>query len=167
MGNMTFIALGALVLVAILAVVFVVLSGKGNRKPAGHYALRSILSANEADFFHRLVRANDTGYVFPQVAMSALMEPATKDRKARAAGLNRIARKRVDYAIYTDKLELLCVVELDDRTHKASRDAERDVMLANAGIQTIRWQSKSKPDVAEIRAQFEQLQVARQVKARA
>jgi len=167
MGNTTFIALGALVLVAILAVVFIALGGKGNRKPAGSYALRSILSANEADFFHRLIRANGNGYVFPQVAMSALLEPETKDRKARAAAFNRIARKRVDYAIYTDKLELLCVVELDDRTHKASRDAERDIMLANAGIQTIRWQSKNKPDVAEIRAQFEQLQAAHQVKAHA
>jgi len=157
MGNMTFIALGALILVAILAVVVVVASGKGSRKTASDYALRPTLSANEADFFYRLVRANGEGYVFAQVAMSALIEPATKDRKARASAFNRIARKRVDYAVYTDAMKLLCVVELDDRTHKTSRDAERDAMLASAGIQTVRWQSKSKPDVADIRAQFDKL----------
>jgi len=160
MGNMTFIALGALILVAILAVVVVVAGGKGNRKTAANYVRRAVLSANEADFFYRLIRANGDGYVFAQVALSALIEPATKEKKARASAFNRIARKRVDYAIYTDKLELLCVVELDDRTHKASRDAERDAMLASAGIQTVRWQSKSKPDVADIRAQFDKLRNA-------
>jgi len=158
MSSMMFIALGALILVAILAVVVVVVvGGKGKRKGAADYARRAILSANEADFFHRLTRANSDGYVFPQVALSALLEPASKDRKARASAFNRIARKRVDYAIYTDKLQLLCVVELDDRTHKAAHDAERDAMLASAGIKTLRWQSKNKPEIAEIRAQFDKL----------
>jgi len=157
MGNMSFIALGALVLVAILAVVFVAPGGKGKQKSAENYTLRAILTANEADFFHRLTRANSDGYVFPQVALSALLEPASKDRKVRTAAFNRIARKRVDYAVYTDKLQLLCVVELDDRTHKAAHDAERDAMLASAGIKTLRWQSKNKPDMAEIRAQFDKL----------
>jgi len=165
MSNTTVMVLGGLVLVAILVAAFVVLGGKGQRKASADYALRPILSANEADFFYRLVRAIGDGYVFTQVAMSALLDPTTKDRKARTGALNRIARKRVDYAIYTDKLELLCVVELDDRTHKAGRDAERDVMLARAGIQTVRWQSKSKPEVAEIRAQFAQLHAARQTKS--
>jgi len=93
--------------------------------------------------------------------MLALIAPATKDPKARASALNRIARKRIDYVIYTDKLELLCVVELDDRTHKANRDAERDTMLASAGIQTVRWQSKNKPSVEEIKAKFDYLRAAR------
>jgi len=104
MSSMTFIALGALILVAILAVVVIVASGKGSRKTASDYALRPTLSANEADFFYRLVRANGEGYVFAQVAMSALIEPATKDRKARASAFNRIARKRVNCFAWSNSM---------------------------------------------------------------
>jgi len=121
------------------------------------YAKRPIMTHNELDFFHRLVRANEKGYVFPQVAMSSLISPVSKNRKSRMAAFNKISRKRVDYAIYTDKLELLCIVELDDRTHNAARDSQRDSMLESSGIQTIRWHSKKKPDVSTIKSRFEQL----------
>jgi very-short-patch-repair endonuclease len=80
--------------------------------------------------------------------------------KARLFAFRRISQKRVDYAIYTNKLELICIVELDDRTHDALRDAERDAFTASAGIATLRWQSTLKPGVEAIRAQFEKLRPA-------
>jgi len=161
MNNITLLFL---LLIAIAAIFFALASKKRKINPVAHYLSRNIMTMNEADFFHRLISANSAGYVFPQVSMSALIEPKTKEQKARFSAFRRISQKRVDYAIYTEKLELLCVVELDDRTHNASRDAERDAMLASAGIKTIRWQSKKKPDIAEIRAQFEQLSSVRTAK---
>ena len=85
-----------------------------------------------------------------------LAKSKTINPNARLAAFRRISQKRVDYAIYTEKLELICVVELDDRTHGASKDAERDRYLASAGIKTVRWQSTLKPNEAEIREKFEQ-----------
>ena len=46
------------------------------------------------------------------------------------------------------------VIELDDRTHDADKDARRDDMLKSAGYRTIRWHSKTNLDVAAIRAQL-------------
>jgi very-short-patch-repair endonuclease len=48
-----------------------------------------------------------------------------------------------------DNAEVIALVELDDRTHRASKDAARDAMTAAAGYQTIRIPSKPQP-TAEI-----------------
>ena len=44
------------------------------------------------------------------------------------------------------------MIELDDRTHNAGKDAKRDEMLECAGYRTVRWKSKAKPDAEAIRA---------------
>jgi len=144
-----------IVLIVISLLAFVISKLAGKQQFA--YIKHSIMTANELDFFYRLVNANEGGYVFPQVAMSALISPASKNRKNRISAFNKISRKRVDYAIYTNKLELLCIVELDDRTHNPARDVQRDAMFSSAGIHTIRWHSKKKPDVTTIREKFDQL----------
>jgi len=127
-----------------------------NEKAGFNYRAKRIMSSNEMEFFQRLLRANPDGYVFPQVAFSALLEPSSRNKWA---AFKYIAQKRVDYAIYNNKLELLCIVELDDRTHNPKKDAQRDAAFASAGIVTLRWQSTNKPDEHEIRTQFEQLKV--------
>ena len=130
------------------------------RQRLSRYAPQAVMTGNEADFFFRLVRANPNGYVFPQVAMSALIAPVARGSKSRLLAFRRISQKRVDYALYTNKLELICVVELDDRTHDPSRDAVRDSYLESAGIVTLRWLSTLKPSEVEIRARLEQVRPA-------
>lgn len=114
------------------------------------------MTSNEVEFFQRLRRANPGGYVFPQVAFSALLEPSSRNKWA---AFKHISQKRVDYAIYNNRLELLCIVELDDRTHHPKKDAVRDAAFASAGIVTLRWQASNKPDETQIRTQLEQFKV--------
>ena len=65
------------------------------------------------------------------------------------------AQKFVDFVAQDRKTgAIVAIIELDDRTHKADKDARRDAMLASAGYKTVRWQSKAKPDTAAIRAQL-------------
>lgn len=156
MSSATSFMLAGLLFAVALAMIARLLAGQSLFR----YAPQKIMTGNEAEFFKRLVRANPNGYVFPQVAMSALIAPTVRNAKARLVAFRCISQKRVDYAIYTDRLELICIVELDDRTHNACRDAERDAYLASAGISTVRWQSRVKPSEEEIRAQFEQLRPA-------
>lgn len=59
------------------------------------------------------------------------------------------------FASYT--LDVLLVIELDDRTHDAGQDRQRDAITKAAGYQTLRFQSKHKPTVAEIASLFAKL----------
>jgi len=115
------------------------------------YRARSLLTGNEIEFFRRLRRALPQEYIFPQVALSALIEPRSRSEK-HLRDFRRISQKRVDYAIYTSDLQLVAIVELDDRTHNRMADAQRDAFVASAGIRTLRFESRNKPTVEQIRA---------------
>lgn len=115
------------------------------------YRARSLLTGNEIEFFRRLRRALPQEYIFPQVALSALIAPRSRSEK-QLRDFRRISQKRVDYAIYTSDLQLVAIVELDDRTHNRAADAERDAFVASAGIRTLRFESRNKPTVEQIRA---------------
>jgi very-short-patch-repair endonuclease len=63
------------------------------------------------------------------------------------------SQKIVDFVAQArDDGSIVAIIELDDRTHDAERDSKRDVMLASAGYRIVRWNSKTKPDAAAIRA---------------
>lgn len=122
------------------------------------YRQQDILTGNEREFFGRLTRALPDCLIFPQVAMSALITPTLPARhRSYRAAFARISQKRVDYAIFSRELKLICIVELDDRTHDARSDAVRDALTASAGIKTVRWTSKNKPDEQQIAATIQQL----------
>lgn len=122
------------------------------------YQLRQFLTNNEMEFFMRLSRALPGMFVFPQVAMSALIEPRAKEgTKQHLSDFGRISQKRVDYAVFNTEMELLCIIELDDKTHDPAKDKARDRLLESAGIKTVRWDSKRKPSAEEIRREVLQL----------
>lgn len=116
----------------------------------GKYAPRDLLTVNELEFFGRLRHALPELQVFPQVALSAIIRPQGNG-KATTAARNRIDRKVVDFAIYTTEFKLVCIVELDDKTHDGAKDVNRDKLVKSANITTLRWSSTAKPTVEEIR----------------
>ena len=143
----------ALVLLAFLAFVFLAVQAKGakGKSRAGAYRRRKLMTDNELEFFGRLVAALPDYYIFPQVAMSALIEAASSDKKRAHGDRLRIAQQRVDYVVCTQAGELVAVIELDDRSHSSNKDQLRDSRLEQAGIRTVRFQSRSKPTPAVIR----------------
>lgn len=100
---------------------------------------RSLLSNREREMFGVLKKAfpEPNFTVLSQVSMQALITTPKKDQGAR----NRYDKKYVDFVICSPSLFVIAVVELDDRTHdrKQDKDAERDAMLASAGIRTVRY----------------------------
>jgi hypothetical protein len=122
-----------------------------------HIRRKSLFTPNEAEFFHRLQRALPTYEVFPQVSLAALLtDDGALSRKAQWGLRARFDRKMVDFVIWDRRtLNVVALVELDDRTHVASADRKRDALTSAAGYQTLRFQSKQKPSVAEIAALFE------------
>jgi hypothetical protein len=131
------------------ALLFTRLRGNGN---AGAFRTRKLLTDNEAEFFGRLVVALPDHYIFPQVAMSALIESTSRDKKKAHGDRLRVAQQRVDFVICDRSIQVIAVVELDDQTHSRVKDQVRDARLLQAGIRTVRFQSKGKPGVDAIRA---------------
>lgn len=116
----------------------------------GKYRARALMTDNELEFFFRLSKALPHHLVFPQVSLQALVEAASADKKTAHADRLKIAQQRADYVVCNPAGAVLVVVELDDRTHEGKRDAVRDARLKQAGIKTVRYQSKTKPSLAVI-----------------
>ena len=142
------------IVVIVLAIVVVAFIGPLFKVPglAGKYKARQLMTENEAEFFGRLVVALPDHYIFPQVAMTALIEAASSDKKIAHSDRLRIAQQRADYVVCDRSCRVVAVVELDDRTHSHSKDKIRDARLRQGGIRTIRFQSTSKPSVGAVRA---------------
>lgn len=143
----------SIVVLVLLVVAILLVSSliKGARQ-AGTYKARELMTGNEAEFFGRLVVALPAYYIFPQVAMTALIEAASRDKKQAHADRLRIAQQRADYVVCDRRCSVVAVVELDDRTHSRSKDKIRDARLQQAGIRTVRFESKSKPSAQVLRA---------------
>ena len=141
-----------LLLLAVTIVAIGQVAGRRRRK-GGAYQSRALMTENEAEFFGRLIVALPDCYVFPQVALSALIQAATTDKKRAYSDHLRIAQQRVDYVVCDRGCQIIAVVELDDRTHSRAKDAVRDGRLLQAGIRTVRFQSRSKPTAEVIRAE--------------
>jgi hypothetical protein len=136
-----------LVLLAVLAVLAAFLK---RRAGADRYTRQALLTPNEYEFYQRLLAALPELLVLPQVSMAAVIAPAASDAKRRLAAFRRISQKRIDFLVCRQNLDVVCALELDDSTHNRWRDAQRDAMLASAGVPTLRYESRAKPNAAQI-----------------
>lgn len=123
------------------------------RPPGFQVGKRALLTENEKDFLDRLEDAFPEYRIMAQVSMGALMAPAVRGGSRDYLSIRaRFSQKVVDYVVLDDALEVVVLVELDDRTHNPDRDAVRDAMTAAAGYVTLRYESRDKPTAADIRA---------------
>ena len=146
---------------AVALLLAVALWYRASRKPwLSHIQRKRLLTANEAEFLGRLKRALPAYEIFPQVSFAALLTDDGKlSGKARWNVRARFDRKIADFVIYDRRtLEVVALVELDDRTHTASADRQRDAITKTGGYQTIRFQSRQKPSEAEIAQLFRHAQ---------
>ena len=63
------------------------------------YKRRKLMTANELEFFGRLVTARPAHFVFTQVAPSALLEASSGGKKQAHSNRSRIAQQRADYVV--------------------------------------------------------------------
>ena len=83
--------------------------------------------------FQRLQRALPQHYVFPQVCLGALMDVATDQQRM------KFAMKIADFVICQPDMSVVCIIEIDDQTHKPlkEKDMARDAMTRAAGHATL------------------------------
>jgi hypothetical protein len=123
------------------------------RERTVRYRRKPVLTGSDLEFFHRLQRALPAYAICPQVAVTALLEPAGIG-KARKTALDLIIGKRVGYAVFGEELELIAVVELDHRARLARRETTRDGWFAAAGIKVVRFRAKHLPSETKIHARI-------------
>lgn len=114
------------------------------------YRRQPIMTANEREFYQRLLKACPDCEIWPQVPILALLRPEAKEgTRAFWMAFRQISNMRVDWVVAQD-LEVLAVIELDDRSHDAQKDARRDQILKSCGYRVIRFQSNRRPEPKEI-----------------
>lgn len=135
------------------------LLGRPKKEKPWRVRPRALLTENELEFCHRLEDALPEFRVMVQVSMGAIMEPDLDEEEAAEPGRflsvrGRFAQKVLDFVIVDDEYRIVALVELDDSTHDADRDAERDRITGMAGYLTIRYDSRNRPEPEEIRDDF-------------
>lgn len=144
-NNVRWIALAVILLFIVLAFGW---GGVGLR-----YRAKPLLTENEIEFFGRLLSALPDYHVFPQVAFRAIMAPYSRSSsKNYMKEFGSIGSKHCDFLICKKgNLVPIAIIELDDKTHSAAKDKARDAMTASAGYKTLRFQSRDKPSIQEIK----------------
>jgi hypothetical protein len=131
---MAAVALALVVVAAFLAL---------GRRRAPPVVSRPVLTEAEVVFHRKLVQAvSRIGGLeaFPQMAMSAFLQPRPgMSRGDHLATFRRFSQKRPDFVLVDPSWRVRLIVELDDSTHDAARDAERDRLTRAAGIPTARF----------------------------
>jgi hypothetical protein len=103
-----------------------------------------LLTKDEAAFYNLLkLTVEDRYLVLAQVPVWCLIDVQSKDPKARASFLNRIALRRVDFAlVHPGTLATFKIVELDDPAvppaQKEGRNKLIDGVFKEAGIGLVR-----------------------------
>jgi predicted Abi (CAAX) family protease len=155
MNTSPFFLIAALLLFVLgFVAIFFVVATRGTQ-PA--YKRCALQTANEAEFFNRLLHALPEYYVFIQVSMSALLEPSVHkiNRRAWWSAFGAISQQRIDYVVADKAMNVIAVIELDDRSHtsKKQQDRLRDERLRRAGIPSLRYESIKKPEPSRIRSE--------------
>ena len=154
---MDFLLLLAVFIIA--AVLFLVAKAKKGgivgEAPWPFYAKKP-LSSQEQVLYFRLCKAFPEHIVLAQVGLSRIL--GVKKGSNFGEWFNRVNRMSADFVLCTKDASIVAVIELDDASHeKAERqaaDAKKDKALVSAGIRIVRWNGKSIPDEASIKATF-------------
>lgn len=104
-------------------------------KPYHYQAIGSLMSPAERSFYGVLKNAvDDKTIVFSKVRIADVIEPlATKDRKHWQKSFNKISSKHFDFVLCeAQTLSIICVIELNDRSHRRADRIARDKFVRAA-----------------------------------
>ena len=146
----------------LLIVVIVVLrtltryTKKGSSKKIDYtksYKLRPLVSKNEKVAFYNIdsaIRSMNL-FLFTKVRLADIVEAS--DKQNYTTLFNKIKSKHVDFLVCNHRLEIICVIELDDKSHERQDRKDRDVfvdsILDSVGIPTIRRKYIEEKDIKQ------------------
>jgi Protein of unknown function (DUF2726) len=135
-------------------------SAKTSQSQSGvsYEAQPALLSPAERSFFGVLQQAAPADYlIFAKVRLADIVRPAqSPSRSGWQSAFNRITGKHVDFVLCDSlHLEVLAVIELDDKTHqrfdRGTRDGLVDAALTDARIPVLRIPARQAYSPAQVR----------------
>ncbi|WP_313918374.1 DUF2726 domain-containing protein [Tahibacter sp.] len=155
-----------LLLVLALVVLVVLAAAKGKADRSGsigfpYQPAKPLFSAAERSFLGVLDQAVGSEHrVFGKVRVAdlAAVKPGLGN-SARQSALNRIAAKHVDFVVCrSGDLSVVCVVELNDKSHAGQRAMVRDELVGNVcraiNLPLLAIPAKAAYSLQDVRAQF-------------
>lgn len=115
------------------------------------YVARTLLTENEQDFYNKIKEYiySQGLHIITKIRLADLIEPKVNQYQNRSewqTNFNKINAKHIDFAIVNDKMQILFLIELDDKTHNYKDRQERDefvnTALVNAGYTLLRVYNK-------------------------
>ena len=145
----------ALVVVAAVILLIAIMAFlRRHARPSIPVVQRAVLTNAEIAFHRKLAQAVDRigGLsLHAQMAMSAFLQPRPGlERGEHMATFRRFSQKRPDFVLVDSSWRVRLIVELDDSSHDAAKDADRDRLTAAAGLVTVRFPGSRKITVDEI-----------------
>lgn len=114
----------------------------------------SLLTQAEQKLYAVLVRALPEHHIQCQVSMAALVSKRAAGGRDNLILREQFAQHIADFVVCDARWRPLLVVELDDCTHNAERDAQRDGWLAQAGLGTLRFDARCLPTTLLVQQAF-------------
>src|SRR5271165_6357465 len=140
------------ILLVVGGVVFFLYQRTSKRKVLPRYEERPLFDKGDAIMFGRLCRALPDCYIFPHLALSAILEPVEGNRANHPERYDLIANLTVDFAVYNRDLGLICVVNMEHAMLDlgSQRNPLIERCLRRAEINVVRYNTASKPSVEQI-----------------
>lgn len=123
---------------------------KKNTVAVPAFAMKKFFDSERRSFYGQLRRALPKCYIFPDVELGALMAPAAVDPKLRRAHEEMLAGRKVDYALFDARMNLLCVIEIIAPGVDANGPSSNAELLGSAGVQRFCWEKLNLPSTNQI-----------------
>ena len=112
---------------------------------------RKLFDAEEELFFKRMQKALPNCLIFPHVQLASILEAHVSNEKKRQLMRQKLQERHLDFGIFNQDLELLCVVELErEDTQNQDEEYPTKKLLKRAGIKCIRWSRATLPTAEQI-----------------
>jgi len=131
---MIWIAIAFIVIIAVAALALKQTSGKQEQSDYPYQKTGVLFTPAERSFFGVLKQSvGEEIEVFGKVRVADVITPKKgMSPSARQKAFNKISAKHFDFLLCNKSdMAILCAVELNDSSHKATNRAERDVILLN------------------------------------
>lgn len=147
----------------IVIIIVAVISKAMGRSTTLAYKEASLLSKAEEKFFFALLKAmGDEFHIWGKIRLADIIKPDATTREEYFRAFNRIKAKHVDFALIDkDTLDIICAIELDDKSHnredRMARDEFVDAALRAVGIPILHFKVRSFYDPRIIKAEISRL----------